>query len=140
MVDTYGGVAHHGGGAFSGKDYTKVDRSGAYYARYVAKSIVKAGLADKCEAAVSYSIGVASPVSVSIDTFGTGKLSDDELLKLINDHFDFSVGNIIKELKLKDVSYQRLAEYGHFGNDIYSWENVDGKVSELKKATAKAST
>ena len=140
MVDTYGGVAHHGGGAFSGKDYTKVDRSGAYYARFVAKSIVEAGLADKCEVAVSYSIGVASPVSVSIDTFNTGKLSDDELLKLINDHFDFSVGNIIKELKLKDISYQRLAEYGHFGNDIYPWENVDGKVSELKKATAKAST
>ena len=157
MVDTYGGVAHHGGGAFSGKDYTKVDRSGAYYARYVAKSIVKAGLADKCEVAVSYSIGVANPISVSIDTFGTGKrvanpisvsidtfgtgkLSDDELLKLINDHFDFSVSNIIKELKLKDISYQRLAEYGHFGNDIYPWENVDGKVSELKKATAKAST
>ena len=140
MVDTYGGVAHHGGGALSGKDYTKVDRSGAYYARIVAKSIVEAGLADKCEVAVSYSIGVASPVSVSIDTFGTGKLSDDELLKLINKHFDFSVGNIIKELKLKDISYQRLAEYGHFGNDIYPWENVDGKVSELKKATAKAST
>ena len=140
MVDTYGGVAHHGGGAFSGKDYTKVDRSGAYYARYVAKSIVEAGLADTCEVAVSYSIGVASPISVSIDTFGTGKLSENELLKLINDHFDFSVGNIIKELKLKDISYQRLAEYGHFGNDIYPWENVDGKVSELKKATAKAST
>ena len=140
MVDTYGGVAHHGGGAFSGKDYTKVDRSGAYYARFVAKSIVDAGLADKCEVAVSYSIGVASPISASIDTFGTGKLSDDELLKLINDYFDFSVGNIIKELKLKDISYQRLAEYGHFGNDIYPWENVDGKVSELKKATAKAST
>ena len=140
MVDTYGGVAHHGGGAFSGKDYTKVDRSGAYYVRFVAKSIVEAGLADKCEVAVSYSIGVANPISVSIDTFGTVKLSEDELLKLINDHFDFSVGNIIKELKLKDISYQRLAEYGHFGNDIYPWENVDGKVSELKKATAKAST
>jgi S-adenosylmethionine synthetase len=140
MCDTYGGVAHHGGGAFSGKDYTKVDRSGAYYARFVAKSIVKAGLADKCEIAVSYSIGVESPISVSIDTFGSGKISNDELLKLINDHFDFSVGNIIEELKLKDISYQRLAEYGHFGNDIYPWENVDGKVSELKKATAKAST
>ena len=140
MVDTYGGVAHHGGGAFSGKDYTKVDRSGAYYARYVAKSIVEAGLADRCEVAVSYSIGVASPISVSIDTFGTGKFSENELLILINNHFDFSVGNIIKELKLKDISYQRLAEYGHFGNDIYPWEHVDGKVSELKKATAKAST
>lgn len=140
MVDTYGGVAHHGGGAFSGKDYTKVDRSGAYYARYVAKSIVKTGLADRCEVAVSYSIGVSKPISVSIDTFGTGKLSDDELTKLINDHFDFSVGNIIKELKLKDITYQRLAEYGHFGNDIYPWECVDGKVEELKKATAKAST
>lgn len=140
MVDTYGGVAHHGGGAFSGKDYTKVDRSGAYYARYVAKSIVKAGLSDRCEVVVSYSIGVSNPISVSIDTFGTGKLSDDELTKLINDHFDFSVGNIIKELKLKDITYQRLAEYGHFGNDIYPWECVDGKVEELKKATAKAST
>lgn len=140
MVDTYGRVAHHGRGALSGKDYTKVDRSGAYYARFVAKSIVKAGLADKCEVAVSYSIGVAKPISVSIDTFGTGKISDDEILKLINDHFDFSVGNIIKELKLKDTSYQRLAEYGHFGNGIYPWENVDGKVNELKKATAKAST
>ena len=140
MVDTYGGAAHHGGGAFSGKDYTKVDRSGAYYARYAAKSIVKAGLADRCEVAVSYSIGVSKPISVSIDTFGTGKLSDDELRKLINDHFDFSVGNIIKELKLKNITYQRLAEYGHFGNDIYPWECVDGKVDELKKATAKAST
>lgn len=140
MVDTYGGVAHHGGGAFGGKNYTKVDRSGAYYARFVAKSIVEVGLADRCEVAVSYSIGVASPVSVSIDTFGTGNLSDDKLLKLINDHFDFSVGNIIKELKLKDISYQKLAEYGHFGNDIYPWENADGKVSELKKATAKTST
>jgi S-adenosylmethionine synthetase len=89
MVDTYGRVAHHGRGALSGKDYTKVDRSGAYYARFVAKSIVKAGLADKCEVAVSYSIGVAKPISVSIDTFGTGKISDDEILKLINDHFDF---------------------------------------------------
>ena len=140
MVDSYGGVAHHGGGAFSGKDYTKVDRSGAYYARYVAKSIVKAGLADRCEVAVSYSIGVSKPISVSIDTFGTGKISDDELAKLISDHFDFSVGNIIKELKLKDITYQRLAEYGHFGNDIYPWECVDDKVEELKKATAKAST
>ena len=140
MVDTYGGVAHHGGGAFSGKDYTKVDRSGAYYARYVAKSIVKTGLADRCEVAVSYSIGVSKPISVSIDTFGTGKLSDDELTKFISDHFDFSVSNIIKELKLKDITYQRLAEYGHFGNDIYPWECVDGKVDELKKATAKAST
>ena len=139
MVDTYGGVARHGGGAFSGKDYTKVDRSGAYYARYVAKSIVKARLADRCEVAVSYSIGVANPVSVSVDTFGTGKVGDDELLKLIEGHFDFSVGNIIRELKLKDISYQRLAEYGHFGNDVYPWENVDGKAEELKKATAEAS-
>lgn len=110
-----------------------------YYARYVAKSIVKAGLADKCEVGVSYSIGVSNPISVSIDTFGTGIIGDDELLKLVDDHFDFSVGNIIKELKLKDISYQRLAEYGHFGNDIYPWEHVDGKAEELKKATAKAS-
>lgn len=139
MVDSYGGVAHHGGGAFSGKDYTKVDRSGAYYARYVAKSIVKAGLADKCEVAVSYSIGVANPISVSVDTFGTGKIGDDEILKLVDGHFDFSVGNIIKELKLKDISYQKLAEYGHFGNDVYPWEHVDGKARELKKAAAKAS-
>lgn len=95
MVDNYGGIAHYGGGAFSGKDYTKVDRSGAYYARYVAKSIVKAGLAGKCEVGVSYSIGASNPISVSIDTFGTGKIVDDELLKLVDDHFDFSVGNII---------------------------------------------
>lgn len=101
---------------------------------------MKAGLSDRCEVVVSYSIGVSNHISVSIDTFGTGKLSDDELTKLINDHFDFSVGNIIKELKLKDITYQRLAEYGHFGNDIYPWECVDGKVEELKKATAKAST
>ena len=139
MVDTYGGVAHHGGGAFSGKDCTKVDRSGAYYARYVAKSIVKAGLADRCEVAVSYSIGVANPISVSIDTFGTGKIGGEELLKLVNGHFDFSVKNIISELRLKDVSYQRLAEYGHFGNDVYPWEYADGKAEELKKAAAEAS-
>lgn len=139
MVDTYGGVAHHGGGAFSGKDYTKVDRSGAYYARYVAKSIVKAGLADRCEVSVSYSIGVSKPICIGVDTFGTGKLSDEELLRLINGHFDFSVKNIVEELKLKDISYQRLAEYGHFGNDVYPWEYVDGKAEELKKATAEAS-
>lgn len=121
LVEEKGPSGHPGGGTFSGKDCTKVDRSGAYYARYVAKSIVKAGLADRCEVAVSYSIGVSNPISVSIDTFGTGKLSDDELLKLIEGHFDFSVGNIIRELRLKDITYQRLSEYGHFGNGVYPW-------------------
>lgn len=136
-IDSYGGVAHSGFGALSGKDPSKVDRSAAYYTRYVAKSIVKAGLASKCEVAVSYAIGVSKPISVSLDTFGTGKINDEELVKLINDHFDFSPKNIIKELRLKELTYYPLAQYGHFGNEVYPWEFVDGKAKELKEATTK---
>ena len=133
MVDTYGGIAHHGGGAFSGKDPTKVDRSGAYYARHVAKSVVRAGLARRCEVAVSYSIGVARPVCVSVDTFGTGRIPDERILALVEGEFDFSPAAIIAELGLRDVSYYPLAQYGHFGNDVYPWEKTDGKAKRLQE-------
>ncbi len=135
IVDTYGGYARHGGGAFSGKDCTKVDRSAAYAARYVAKNIVAAGLADKCEIQLSYAIGVASPTSVMVDTFGTGKLSDSELTQLVRDHFDLRPAGIIKMLDLRRPIYRQTAAYGHFGrNDLdLPWEKLD-KVEELKKA------
>ena len=134
IVDTYGGYAKHGGGAFSGKDVSKVDRSGAYYARYVAKSIVAAELADMCEVCVSYSIGVANPVAVSIDTFGTGKLSDEDLLELVKKHFDFTPANIRTELEFEKVKFQKLAAYGHIGREDLPvrWEHVDAKVAELR--------
>ena len=133
IVDTYGGMARHGGGAFSGKDCTKVDRSAAYAARYVAKNIVAAGLADKCEIQLSYAIGVAQPTSVMVDTYGTGKLADDELVKIIRSMFDLRPAGIIKMLDLRRPIYKQTAAYGHFGrNDLdLPWEKLD-KVDELK--------
>jgi len=133
IVDTYGGYAKHGGGAFSGKDVSKVDRSAAYYARFVAKALVAANLADRCEVSVSYSIGVANPVSVSVDTFGTGVTSDEVLLKLIKANFNFTPSSIIKELKLDEVKFKPLASYGHIGRvdlDV-AWEQVDAKAKQL---------
>ena len=134
IVDTYGGYARHGGGAFSGKDCTKVDRSAAYAARYVAKNIVAAGLADKCEIQLSYAIGVARPTSIMVDTFGTGKLSDDKLVEIIREHFDLRPAGIIKMLDLRRPIYRQTAAYGHFGRtDIkLPWEALD-KVEDLKK-------
>ena len=134
IVDTYGGMARHGGGAFSGKDCTKVDRSAAYAARYVAKNIVAAGLADKCEIQLSYAIGVAHPTSVMVDTFGTGKLSDEKLVEIIRENFDLRPAGIIKMLDLRRPIYKQTAAYGHFGrNDIdVPWEKTD-KVEMLKK-------
>lgn len=133
IVDTYGGYARHGGGAFSGKDCTKVDRSAAYAARYVAKNIVAAGLADKCEIQLSYTIGVAQPTSVMVDTFGTGKLSDQELVGIIREHFDLRPAGIIKMLDLRRPLYKQTAAYGHFGrNDLdLPWEKLD-KADLLK--------
>ncbi len=134
IVDTYGGYARHGGGAFSGKDCTKVDRSAAYAARYVAKNLVAAGLADKCEIQLSYAIGVAYPTSVMIDTFGTGRLSDDKLTEIIRSNFDLRPAGIIKMLDLRRPIYKQTAAYGHFGrNDLdLPWEKLD-RVDELKK-------
>lgn len=134
IVDTYGGYARHGGGAFSGKDCTKVDRSAAYAARYVAKNIVAAGLADKCELQLSYAIGVAQPTSVRVDTFGTGKLSELELVKIVRENFDLRPAGIIKMLDLRRPIYKQTAAYGHFGrNDLdLPWEKLD-KVEVLKK-------
>ena len=134
IVDTYGGYARHGGGAFSGKDCTKVDRSAAYVARYVAKNIVAAGLADKCEIQLSYAIGVAHPTSVMVDTFGTGKLNDEKLVEIIRENFDLRPAGIIKMLDLRRPIYKQTAAYGHFGrNDIdVPWEKTD-KVEMLKK-------
>ena len=126
IVDTYGGYARHGGGAFSGKDCTKVDRSGAYAARFVAKNIVAAGLADKCEIQLSYAIGVAHPTSISVDTFGTGKKSEEELIEIIKKNFDLTPNGIIKMLDLRRPIYKQTAAYGHFGRDdiIVPWEEV----------------
>ena len=134
IVDTYGGYARHGGGAFSGKDCTKVDRSGAYAARYVAKNIVAAGLADKCEIQLSYAIGVAQPTSINVDTFGTGKLSSEKLVEIVRENFDLRPAGIIKMLDLRRPIYKQTAAYGHFGrNDLdLPWEKLD-KVDVLKK-------
>ena len=134
LVDTYGGMARHGGGAFSGKDCTKVDRSAAYAARYVAKNIVAAGLADKCEIQLSYAIGVARPTSIMVDTFGTGKLSNQKLVDMIRENFDLRPAGIIKMLDLRRPIYKQTAAYGHFGrNDLdLPWEKLD-KVEDLKK-------
>ena len=134
IVDTYGGYARHGGGAFSGKDCTKVDRSAAYAARYVAKNIVAAGLADKCEIQLSYAIGVAQPTSVNVDTFGTGKLPDSRLVEIIRENFDLRPAGIIRMLDLRRPIYKQTAAYGHFGRtDLdLSWEKTD-KAEELKK-------
>ena len=134
IVDTYGGYGRHGGGAFSGKDPTKVDRSAAYAARYVAKNIVAAGLADKCEIELAYAIGGAKPLSIFIDTFGTGKVSNEVLVELINKHFDLRPGAIIRDLELRKPIFKNTAAYGHFGrNDLdLPWERLD-KVETLKK-------
>ena len=135
IVDTYGGMAHHGGGAFSGKDPTKVDRSAAYAGRYVAKNIVAAGLADRCEIQVSYAIGVSEPTSISVYTFGTGKLSDEEIVALVRDNFDLRPRGLIEMLDLRRPIYQETASYGHFGRELenFTWERTD-KVANLQKA------
>ncbi len=134
IVDTYGGYGRHGGGAFSGKDCTKVDRSAAYAARYVAKNIVAAGLADKCEIQLSYAIGVASPTSIMVETFGTGKLSDEKLVAIVRENFDLRPAGIIKMLDLRRPIYKQTAAYGHFGRTDLDlpWERTD-KVEDLKK-------
>ena len=133
IVDTYGGMGRHGGGCFSGKDPSKVDRSGAYMARYVAKNVVAAGLAEKCEVQVSYVIGRAEPTSVHVETFGTGKVSDEKLEAALVKVFDFRPGKIIEHLDLMRPIYRATAAYGHFGRNEFPWEKVD-KVEELKKA------
>jgi S-adenosylmethionine synthetase len=142
LVDTYGGVARHGGGAFSGKDPTKVDRSAAYYARYAAKNIVAAGMADRLEIQVSYAIGIAHPLSISIETFGTGKVDDEVILKLLNKHFDFRPGAIIDSLNLRRPIYKQIAAYGHFGrNDLdLPWERTDKSAALRAEAGIKKKT
>jgi len=135
IVDTYGGMGRHGGGAFSGKDPTKVDRSAAYAARYVAKNIVAAGIADRVEVQVSYAIGVAHPLSVNVETFGTAKIADEKIADLVNEHFDLRPGAIIRDLNLRQPIYRQTAAYGHFGRDDIQlpWENTD-KAEALKSA------
>jgi len=135
IVDTYGGMARHGGGAFSGKDPSKVDRSAAYAGRYVAKNIVAAGLADRCEIQVSYAIGVAEPTSISIDTFGTGELSDSHIAELVREHFDLRPKGLVDMLDLKRPIYRKTAAYGHFGRELpeFTWERTD-KADVLKAA------
>ncbi|WP_298442606.1 methionine adenosyltransferase [uncultured Ferrimonas sp.] len=132
IVDTYGGMARHGGGAFSGKDPSKVDRSAAYATRYVAKNLVAAGLADRCEIQVSYAIGVAEPTSISIETFGTGKLSEDKLITLVRKHFDLRPYGLIQMLHLERPIYQQTASYGHFGRVEFPWEQTD-KADALRE-------
>lgn len=132
IVDTYGGACGHGGGAFSGKDYTKVDRSASYYARYVAKNIVAAGIAKKCEIEVAYAIGVATPVSLYVNTYNTSSISDEKILEIIKKVFDFRPSSIVRSLKLNSPVYSKTAAYGHFGWDEYSWEKLD-KLDEIKK-------
>jgi S-adenosylmethionine synthetase len=135
IVDSYGGMGRHGGGAFSGKDPTKVDRSGAYAARYVAKNVVAAGLADRVEVQVAYAIGVAHPLSVNVETFGTAKIADEKIAALINEHFDLRPGAIIRDLKLRQPIYRKTAAYGHFGRDDveFPWERTD-KADALRNA------
>jgi S-adenosylmethionine synthetase len=135
IVDTYGGMARHGGGAFSGKDPSKVDRSAAYAARYVAKNVVAAGLAERCEIQVAYAIGVAHPVSVMVDTFGTGRISDARIGQLIGEHFDLRPGAFREYLNLHRPIYQKTAAYGHFGREDhdFTWEKVD-KADVLRDA------
>ena len=133
IVDTYGGYAPHGGGAFSGKDPTKVDRSAAYMARYVAKNIVAAGLADRCMVQLAYAIGVADPVSVMVDTKGTGRISESALANLVRDNFELTPGGIMKELDLRRPIYKATAAYGHFGRDGFTWERID-KAESLRAA------
>ena len=135
LVDTYGGIARHGGGAFSGKDPTKVDRSGAYAARYVAKNLVAAGLADRLEVLVSYAIGVAEPTSIAIETFDTNHIDNERIVELVHEHFDLRPGAIIEDLDLRRPIYRKTAAYGHFGrNDLdLPWERTD-KAEALKQA------
>lgn len=133
IVDTYGGFCTHGGGAFSGKDPTKVDRSAAYYARYVAKNIVKAELADKCKISLAYAIGVANPVSIDIDTYGTSKVSDELIIRAVEKVFDFRPSAIIDLLDLRKPIYRKTTNYGHFGRNGFTWEQTD-KVEDIKKA------
>ena len=133
IVDTYGGMARHGGGAFSGKDPSKVDRSAAYAGRWVAKNVVAAGLAERCEIQVAYAIGVANPVSIHVDTFGTGRISDDKIAELVKEHFDLRPKAIIQNLDLLRPIYTPTAAYGHFGRPDFSWEHTD-KAEELKAA------
>jgi S-adenosylmethionine synthetase len=135
IVDTYGGVGSHGGGCFSGKDPSKVDRSGCYMARYIAKNVVASGLADQCEIQISYAIGVAQPISVFVNTSGTGKLSDDEILELVKKNFDMRPKAIIDHLQLLRPIYRKTAVFGHFGRDDpdFTWERTD-KAEELGKA------
>ncbi len=134
IVDTYGGYAHHGGGAFSGKDPTKVDRSAAYMARYIAKHIVAAGMADRCEIQLGYAIGVANPVSVSVDTMGTGKMSDEGLEQWVRANFDLRPATIIDKLQLRTPIYSGTSTYGHFGRDAFPWEKLDRVLIESLKA------
>jgi len=136
IVDTYGGMAHHGGGSFSGKDPTKVDRSAAYVTRHVAKNIVAAGLADKCEIQVSYAIGISEPISIAVDTYGTGKISDEKILALIKENFDLTPGGMIDYYDLRRPIYKNTARWGHFGieDKDYTWEKLE-KVDALKKGT-----
>lgn len=131
MVDTYGGLAGHGGGAFSGKDPTKVDRSGAYFARYIAKNIVAVGLADKCEVSISYAIGKADPVAIGINTFNTGKTFDEEILRIVEENFSARPKDIIEKFKLQEQNFAATSSYGHFGSDSFPWEKTD-KVDALR--------
>lgn len=132
IVDTYGGMARHGGGAFSGKDPTKVDRSAAYAARYVAKNIVAAGIADRCEIQLAYAIGVANPISIMVETFGTGKIPEDRIVELVKKNFDLRPAAIIRDLDLRKPIYKRTSAYGHFGRDEFTWEKTD-KAELLKE-------
>ena len=135
IVDTYGGMARHGGGAFSGKDPSKVDRSAAYAGRYVAKNIVAAGLADRCEIQISYAIGVAEPTSIAVDCLGTGHISDDKIVELVREHFDLRPKGLVEMLDLKRPIYRKTAAYGHFGREEpeFTWEKTD-KAELLRKA------
>jgi S-adenosylmethionine synthetase len=133
IVDTYGGMARHGGGAFSGKDPSKVDRSAAYAARYVAKNVVAAGLAERCEVQVSYAIGVAEPTSVTVETFGTNTVPEEKIVAAVNEHFDLRPYGIVKMLDLLNPIYRKTAAYGHFGRDEFSWERTD-KAEALKSS------
>ena len=133
IVDTYGGVGSHGGGALSGKDPSKVDRSATYGARYVAKNLVASGLCDRCEVQIAYAIGVPEPVSIMVDTEGTGRVPDDKLTSLVRKHFDLTPKGLIETLKLRRPIYRATAAYGHFGRDGYSWERTD-RVAELRAA------
>jgi S-adenosylmethionine synthetase len=137
IVDSYGGMARHGGGCFSGKDPSKVDRSGAYAARYVAKNLVAAGIADQCEIQISYAIGVAEPTSISIETFGTGKMKEDRMVQLVRQHFNLTPRGIIESLDLLRPIYQNTASYGHFGRDEFPWEQLD-KVEAIRADIAQA--